>query len=257
MVRPTVRLFRAALLAGLLLALPKAAGAAEAVKPPPQPWSYQGVFGVFDRPALQRGYLVYKQVCAACHSMSLLSYRNLMQLGFDEATAAGFAAEVQISDGPNDDGEMYDRPGRLSDRFKKPFANEKAARAANNGAFPPDLSLMAKARVAGPDYVFALLTGYGNAPGNVQLMEGMHYNTYFPGNQIAMAPPLADNAVEFPDGTPASIANMSRDVVQFLVWAAEPKMEERKRIGVKVMLFVLVLTALLYAVKRKVWAAVH
>jgi ubiquinol-cytochrome c reductase cytochrome c1 subunit len=256
MVRASARLFPAALVAALL-ALPLGARAAEAPKPPPQPWSYQGVFGVFDRPALQRGYLVYKQVCAACHSMNLVSYRNLLQIGFDEAAAAGFAAEVQIADGPNDEGEMYDRPGRLSDRFKKPFANEKAARAANNGAFPPDLSLMVKARPVGADYMFALLTGYTNAPGNVQLMEGMHYNTFFPGHQIAMAPPLADNAVEFPDGTPASIANMARDVVQFLAWAAEPKMEERKRIGVKVMLFVLVLTALLYAVKRKVWAAVH
>ncbi|MSO76049.1 MAG: cytochrome c1 [Alphaproteobacteria bacterium] len=249
-------MFRAGLVA-LLLALPFAATAAEAPKPPPQPWSYQGVFGVFDRPALQRGFLVYKQVCSACHSMSRLSYRNLLQLGFDEAAAAGFAAEVQIADGPNDEGEMYDRPGRLSDRFKKPFANEKAARASNNGAYPPDLSLMAKARPVGADYSFALLTGYINAPSNVQLMEGMHYNKYFPGFQIAMAPPLAENAVEFPDGTPASIENMARDVVQFLAWAAEPKMEERKRIGVKAMLFVLVLTALLYAVKRKVWAAVH
>src|SRR5690606_2074619 len=160
-----------------------------------------------------------------------------------------------VMDGPNDDGEMFERPGLPSDRFKSPYANEKAARASNNGAYPVDLSLITKARVDGPNYVYALLTGYTEAPEGFALGTGMYYNKYFAGHQIAMPPPLTgEGQVQYADGTTASVEQMARDVTHFLTWAAEPKMEERKRMGVKVMLFLAIFAAIMYAVKRKVWA---
>ncbi|MBM3600971.1 MAG: cytochrome c1 [Alphaproteobacteria bacterium] len=233
------------------------ASSSEAIKPPSQSWGFGGIFGTFDRAALQRGFHVYKDVCAACHSMNLLAYRNLRALGFSEDEVKGIAAEYEVTDGPNDEGNMFQRAGRPSDRFKAPFANEKAARAANNGAFPPDLSLMIKARPSGANYVHALLTGYEPPPPSVKLMEGMNYNKFFPGGQIAMAPPLNADAVTFGDGTPATVAQMSKDVVTFLAWAAEPELEVRKQMGVKVILFLIVLTIMLYAAKRRTWAGVH
>lgn len=222
-------------------------------------WSFQGFFGKFDRPQIKRGFQVYKEVCAACHSMRYLSYRNLTALGFSEDEVKAIAATVEVTDKePNDEGEMFKRPGRPSDRFASPFANEQAARAANGGAYPPDLSLIIKAREGGADYLHALIAaGYQTPPAGVTVPEGKQYNIYFPGNMIAMAPPLAEDAVTFADGTKASVHQMAEDVATFLAWAAEPEMEERKRTGIKVVLFLIVLSGLLYAVKRKVWKGIH
>ncbi|BBK40768.1 cytochrome c [Allostella vacuolata] len=231
--------------------------AGDAPKPPAQDWSFGGLFGTFDRASAQRGFQVYKEVCSACHGAYHLAYRNLAAIGFNEDEVKGIAAGVTVRDGPNDEGEMFERPGRPSDKFARPFANEKAARAANNGAYPPDLSLMTKARPDGANYVHGLLTGYAPPPAGVTMGEGMNYNKYFPGHQIAMAPPLNENGVTYSDGTPASVDQMARDVTTFLAWAAEPEMEERKKTGIKVILFLLVLTGLLYATKRKIWAAIH
>ena len=243
-------------LSAFLLALP--AAAVEKIVLPEEKWRFDGPLGTFDRAELQRGFLVYKEVCAGCHSLKYLAYRNLAEIGFSAAEVKAIAAQVQVTDGPNEQGEMFQRPGLPADRFKSPFANEKAARAANNGAYPPDLSLITKARVGGPDYTYAVLIGYDDPPAGVLLADGMSYNRYFPGHQIAMPQPLAsDGQVDYADGTEASVARMARDVTAFLHWAAEPKLEERKRLGLKVGLFLLVLTGLFYLVKRKVWAAAH
>lgn len=239
----------------LVIALP--AEAAEAPTPKKMDWSFSGVFGTFDRAAVQRGFQVYKEVCSACHSMNHLYYRHLQRIGYSEDQIKAIAATVEVTDGPNDQGEMYQRPGKPADRFKAPFPNENAARAANNGALPPDLSVMVKARPHGPDYVYALLTGYKEPPPSVKMQEGMQYNTAFPGNQIAMIPPLTEGAVEYQDGTKPTVDQMARDATTFLAWAAEPEMEARKSMGIKVILFLLVLAAVLYALKRKTWAGVH
>jgi ubiquinol-cytochrome c reductase cytochrome c1 subunit len=246
-------------LAAVAVALTLAGGAAraagEAPTPPAQDWSFGGLFGTFDRASTQRGFLVYKQVCAACHGLRQLAYRNLEAIGLSEDEIRAVAAEVQVQDGPNDDGEMFERPGRPSDRFRSPFPNEKAARAANGGAYPPDLSLIVKARADGANYLHALLTGYREQPPEgVTPVEGMHYNDYFPGHWIAMARPLHDDAVEYADGTPATTEQMSRDVTSFLAWASEPELEQRRAMGVRVILFLIVLAGLTYGVKRKVWA---
>ncbi|MFN0044079.1 MAG: cytochrome c1 [Alphaproteobacteria bacterium] len=233
------------------------AHASETAKIPKQNWSFGGIFGTFDRAQLQRGFTVYKNVCSACHGMNLIAYRNLTEIGFSEDEVKAIAAEYEVTDGPNDEGEMFQRPARPSDRLRKPFANENAARAANNGAAPPDLSLMIKAREDGANYVYALLTGYAEPPADMKMADAMSFNKHFPGGQIAMAPPISEGAVEYADGTSATVEQISRDVVAFLAWAAEPEMEARKRLGVKVILFLLVLTGMLYAVKRKVWADVH
>ena len=256
----TIKAFRYSALslavAGLLAA--GAALAAAGAKPEARDWSFHGMFGTYDRGALQRGFQVYREVCASCHSLRLLAYRNLAGIGLNEDQIKAIAAESEVADGPNEEGEMFTRPARPSDRFAAPFANANAARAANNGALPPDLSLMIKARKGGPDYVYALLTGYKEeAPEGVELTEGMQYNVYFPGNQIAMAPPLADDAVEYADGIKATAGQLAEDVTTFLAWAAEPELEERKRMGIKVLLFLIVLTAMLYAVKRAVWSDQH
>ncbi len=250
-----------ALAGALALVLPLATGAvlaAAGAKPEARDWSHQGVFGTYDRGAQQRGFQVYKEICAACHFLRLLSYRNLAGIGLGKDQIKAVAAEYEVIDGPNEEGEMYTRPARPSDRFAAPFVNANAARAANNGALPPDLSLMTKARKGGPDYLYALLTGYKEeAPEGVTLMEGMNYNTYFSGNQIAMAPPLDDDAVEYADGTKPTKEQLAEDVTTFLAWAAEPELEDRKRMGVKVLLFLIVLTVMLYAVKRAVWSDQH
>jgi ubiquinol-cytochrome c reductase cytochrome c1 subunit len=245
-------------LAPALLAIwASSALAAELAKPPAQSWSFSGFFGTFDRAAAQRGLQVYTEVCAGCHSLKLVAYRNLTALGYGEDDVKAIAAKVEVTDGPNDQGEMFKRPGRPSDRFASPFANDNAAKAANNGALPPDLSLIVKARNGGADYLHALLTGYGDPPNGVTLMEGMNYNKYFPGNQIAMPPPIRDDGVTYQDGTKATTAQMSKDLTMFLAWAAEPELEVRKQMGIKVILFLLVFTGILYAAKRKVWADVH
>ncbi|MBK19513.1 MAG: cytochrome c1 [Rhodospirillaceae bacterium] len=247
----------AAAVSVVVLASNGAMSAGDAVKPPSQNWSFSGFFGTFDRGALQRGFQVYDEVCAGCHSARLLAYRNLTEIGFTEDQAKKIAASKEVTDGPNDEGEMFQRPGILSDRFVRPFPNDEAARAANGGALPPDLSLMVKARIGGANYLHALLTGYKDAPKDTNLPDGMSYNLYFAGNQIAMAPPLAEDGVEYADKTKATVDQMARDVTTFLAWAAEPELEWRKRMGVKVILFLLILTGMLYAVKRKVWSDVH
>lgn len=234
------------------------ANAAGGTKPPAQQWSFDGIFGTFDRAQMRRGLQVYDEVCASCHSLNLVAYRHLAGIGMNEAEIKALAGEKEVTDGPNDEGEMFTRPAGLSDPFVAPFSNDNEARAANNGALPPDLSLMTKARVGGQDYLYALLIGYKEeAPAGVELLEGMNYNEYFPGHQIAMGPPLDDEAVEYADGTKATLDQHARDVVSFLVWAAEPELEERKNMGIKVILFLIVLTAMLYALKRQIWAKLH
>lgn len=239
------------------------ASAAESIKAPAQKWSTDGVAGHFDRAQLKRGWQIYKSVCAACHSAHQLYYRNLVDLGFSEAEAKAIAAGDNVPAGPNDagethvDGQPIMRPALLSDKIAAPYANANAARAANNGAFPPDLSLMTKARKGGADYVHALLTGYKEPPAGFQLQQGMNYNAYFPGHQIAMPAPLVEGAITYEDGTNATIEQMSRDVSAFLIWSAEPELEDRKRMGIKILAFLLVFTALLFALKRRIWSDVH
>ncbi|MBT4887968.1 MAG: cytochrome c1 [Rhodospirillales bacterium] len=225
---------------------------------PQQKWSWTGPFGTFDRAALRRGLQVYTEVCSGCHSLNLMSYRNLADIGFSEDEIKAIAADYEVEDGPDDEGEMFFREAMPADKFVSPFANEKAARASNNGAMPPDLSLMIKARKDGANYVHALLNGYEEeAPEGVELNEGMSYNHYFPGNQIAMAPPVEDDYVEYEDGTPATQQQITSDIVTFLAWAAEPELEERKKLGLKVMIFLGLITFMLYGLKRKIWAKLH
>jgi ubiquinol-cytochrome c reductase cytochrome c1 subunit len=242
----------------LLLALCGTARAQEEAPPPPhQQWSFSGVFGTYDRAALQRGFQVYKEVCSACHAVKHLYFRDLAQIGYSEDEVKGIAAQVQVTDGPNDQGEMYQRAGRPSDPIPEPFANDQAARAANNGALPPDLSLITKARDGGADYVYAIPTGYKDPPPEIKMNPNMYYNEYFAGHQIAMPPPLSPDQVQYADGTPATVPQMTHDVVSFLSWAAEPTLEERHRIGFKVILFLIVATGVFYAAKRKIWSRVH
>ena len=229
----------------------------EAPSPPHQGWSFEGVFGTYDRAAEQRGFQVYKEVCSACHVVKHLYFRDLTEIGYSEDEVKGIAAQYQVTDGPNDQGEMYQRPGRPSDPIPGPFPNDQAARAANNGALPPDLSLITKARDGGADYVYAILNGFRDAPANFKVLEGMYYNEYFPGHQIKMPPPLNPDQVKFADGTAATVPQMAHDVVTFLSWAAEPTLEERHRIGFKVILFLVVATGVFYAAKRKIWSRIH
>ena len=220
-------------------------------------WSFNGLFGVFKREQLQRGYQVYKEVCAACHGIKRVSYRNLNALGFSEAAIKALASEYLVQDGPDATGKMFDRPALPKDAMSGPFPNDNAARTANNGALPPDLSLIVKARVGGADYVHALLVGYIKPPENVHMESGRHYNAYFPGHEISMAQPLQDGQVTFSDGTIATIDQMAKDVVTFLAWTAEPEMEARKQLGVKVFLYLLLMTGLFYVTMRRIWRRVH
>jgi cytochrome c1 len=252
-----IRAFAAAAGLSLLLGLTPA-HAAEVLEPPAQDWGFQGLFGTFDRGGLQRGFQVYKEVCSSCHGMQFLAYRNLEAIGLTPEQIVTIAAQYEVEDGPNDEGEMFTRPALPADPFARPFPNEQAARFANGGAYPPDLSLITKARLGGPDYIYALMTGYEDPPpAGVTMMPGMNYNAWFPGHQIAMPPQLSDGRVDYADGTEATVSQMASDIVTFLSWAAEPELEERKRLGIKVMLFLIVLTAMLYALKRQVWADVH
>lgn len=231
--------------------------AAEAEKAPAQSWPQDGPFGTYDRGALQRGFQVYKEVCSACHAMKRVRYRNLADLGYTPEQIKAVAGQYSVMDGPNDEGEMFERAARPSDPFKSPFANDQAAKAGNGGAFPPDLSLIVKARSGGPDYVYSLLTGFGSVPVGQEIPEGKYWNRYFPGHVISMAPPLADGQVVYADGSPQTVSQYARDVAQFLSWGAEPELEQRKRTGVKVLLFLAVFSAVFYAAKRKVWSDLH
>ena len=237
-------------------ATPAHASGDEHISLPSVNFSFNGMFGTYDRASAQRGFQVYREVCSACHSLRLVAYRNLRDLGLTEEQVRVIAAAVQIQDGPNDEGQMYERPGRPSDRFRSPFPNAQAARSANNGALPPDLSVITKAREGGAAYIFGLLTGYGDPPAGTTVMEGMNYNRYFPGHQIAMAPPLNADQVQFADGTAATVPQMARDVATFLNWAAEPELETRHAMGLRILMFLAVLGGLVYAVKRKIWSNV-
>ncbi len=235
-----------------------ALAAGEAADLPDQDWQHEGVFGTFDRGEVQRGFQVFQEVCAACHSLNYIAFRNLVEIGFTEDEAKAIAAEYEVEDGPDDEGDMFTRPARLSDYWPAPFDNENAARAANGGAFPPDLSLITKAREGGADYLYGLMVGYEDEPPEgVELTDGMSYNHYFPGQQIAMPAPLYDEAVEYVDGTPATLEQHARDVTSFLSWTAEPELEERKQTGLKVLIFVFILTAVLFVIYRRTWAKLH
>ena len=253
--------------------------AQEAEAPPRLSWSFHGPFGTYDQAQLQRGFKVYREVCSTCHSLKLLAFRNLADPGgpdFTEAQAATVAASFQVTDGPNDKGEMFQRPGKLADYFPPPFPNDQAARAALGGGLPPDMSVLAKARSheagfprfifdaftqyqeAGPDYIHAILTGYEEQPpAGFALSPGTQYDKYFPGHAIAMPKPLSDGQVEYTDGTPATVDQYAKDISAFLMWAAEPKLDERKRLGFQVFVYLIVLTGLLYFTKRRVWHDVH
>lgn len=253
----TTKMMRVALAALALGFAAPAMAAGPAIEYPKQDWSFNGPFGTYDRAELQRGYQVYKEVCAACHAMKYVAFRHLRDIGFNEAEVKALAATFEVTDGPDDSGEMFQRPGLPSDRFPSPFPNEKAARASNGGAYPLDLSLIAKARAGGPDYLKALLSGYKDAPADVTVGEGLHYNAYFPGHQIAMPQPLNEDQVTYADGTKASVEQMAHDVSAFMMWAAEPKLEDRKRMGFKVMIFLIILTGLFFAAKKRIWRDVH
>jgi ubiquinol-cytochrome c reductase cytochrome c1 subunit len=244
--------------AGLFaLGLAGQVSAAENVSLPAQDWSFDGVFGTIDRAGAQRGLQVYLEVCSACHGLRHVAFRTLSGLGYNEEEVKAIAERFEVEDGPDDNGDMFTRPARPSDNFPSPFANEQAARSANGGAFPPDLTLMAEKRAGGADYIYALLTGYEEAPADVKVMPGLYYNKYFAGHQIAMGEPLYEEAVEYADGTEASVSQMAHDLSTFLVWAAEPMLDTRKQMGMKVILFLLVFTAVLYAVKRRIWSKLH
>jgi cytochrome c1 len=252
---------------GSLAALTVPAGADDDQVIKTQDWAFNGVFGHYDMVRVKRGFEVYHQVCQNCHSLKLLAYRNLGGgdgagtgggMGLSDDEVAKIAAERQTTDGPNDAGDMFQRPGKAADHFIPPFPNDNAARAANNGALPPDLSLIVKAREGGPDYVFSILTGFQDPPpAGVKVNPGMYYNKAFAGHQIAMPPPLADGTVTFADGTKATLDEEATDVVSFLSWAAEPNLDVRHNLGVKVLIFAAVLTILAYILKRKIWADVH
>jgi len=225
----------------------------DARKPKQMWWPFEGLFGTFDRQAAQRGAQVYLEVCSACHGMQHLYYRNLQEIGFSEAEIKAIAKEKTVIDGPDDLGDMFERPALPADAFVPPYINEAAARASNNGAFPADLSLIVKAREDGANHLFSILTGYEEAPEDINLMPGLSYNPYFEGGQIAMPPPLAAEQVEFMDGTPATLEQMARDVTIFLQWAAEPEMEHRKSMGLKVMIFLAIFTVLFFIAKKRTW----
>eukprot|EP00741_Cyanophora_paradoxa_P017734 tig00000203_g17128.t1 len=205
----------------------------DSLQPPFYPWSHSGPLSAFDAASIRRGFQVYKGVCSACHSMDRIAYRNLINVCYTEDEVKALAAEIEVKDGPNDAGEMFMRPGKPSDKFPRPYANEQAARAANGGAYPPDLSLIIKARARREDYVFALLTGYKEPPAGVTIREGLHYNPYFAGGAISMAQPIYDGSVEYDDGTPNTASQIAKDVVTFLAWASEPEADERKKAGLK------------------------
>jgi len=220
-------------------------------------WSFEGIFGTFDRASLQRGYQVYQEVCSGCHSVQHLSYRNLSEKGgpeFSAEEAKAIAGQFEVEDGPNSDGEMFMRPGRLSDTFVYPYPNVEASTAANGGAYPPDMSVLTKARKGGADYIYSLLLGYEEAPTGFELDEGVYYNKYMPGNKIKMISPLSDGLVEYSDGTQATTAQMAKDVTTFLVWVSEPHLESQHRMGFKAIIYLIILLTLVYMSKQKVWS---
>lgn len=241
----------------LLFALDQSVRADELVlHPPKNPWSHNGIIQSYDHSSLRRGYEVYKQVCAACHSMRFIAYRNLIGVTHTEDEAKAEAAEVLVTDGPDENGQMFQRPGKLSDYFPNPYANEEAARAANNGAYPPDLSYIVLARHGGEDYIFSLLTGYCDPPAGVVLREGQYFNPYFPGGAISMAQALYNEALEYQDGTPASASQLAKDVSTFLRWCSEPELEDRKRMYIKMVGIFSIMMGLALYLKRHKWTTI-
>ena len=222
-------------------------------------WSFKGVTGKFDRASLQRGYQVYTEVCASCHSMNLVSYRNLGEPGgpeFSVEQVKAIAANFEVEDGPNSDGEMFTRPGRPSDKFVSPYPNVQAATAANGGAYPPDMSVLVKARKGGSDYIYSVLMGYEDPPAGFELEEGVYYNKYMDGQKIKMSTPLSDGIVTYADGTQTTQAQMAKDVTTFLTWTAEPHLETRHKMGVKVIIFLTIFTLLVYLSMRRIWSRI-
>lgn len=219
------------------------------------PWAHAGFFSSYDHAALRRGFQVYRQVCATCHSIERIHYRELVNVTHNTEQLLAMAQDVDVVDGPDETGEMFERPGKLSDPLPRPYANEEAGRAANGGAYPPDLSLMVKARHSGADYVFSLLTGYMDPPAGKEMLPGLYYNPYFPGGAIAMPPPLQDGGVEYEDGTPATLTQQAKDVVEFLNWCAEPEANERKKNAAQYMMTLAFAIALSGYYKRLRWSS--
>jgi len=228
--------------------------AEDGLHPAAYPWSHKGWFNSFDHASIRRGYQVYREVCSSCHSLDRIAWRNLVGVSHTVDEVKAMAEEVEYEDGPNDQGEMFQRPGKLADYMSPPYPNEEAARASNAGALPPDLSLIVKARHGGPDYIFSLLTGYLDPPAGLEIREGMNFNPYFPGGAISMARVLFDGVVEYQDGTPSTTSQMAKDVVTFLNWAAEPEHDERKQIGIKAVIIFSTLTVLALYTKRFKWS---
>ena len=223
-------------------------------------WSFKSFFGKFDRATLQRGYQVYNEVCASCHSLKYLSYRNLAEKGgpeFSEVEAKAIASNFEVTDGPNSTGEMYMRPAKLSDKFVMPYANEEEAKSANGGAYPPDMSVLVKARKGGADYIYSILLGYEDPPEDIKLDDGVYYNKYMYGKKIKMSAPLSDDIVEYSDGTKATTEQMAKDVASFLMWASEPHLEQRHKIGFRVILYLIFLSALVYFGMKKIWSRIE
>jgi len=234
--------------------------AEKATKPLSPGWSFKGFFGKFDRGSLQRGYQVYNEVCAACHSMKYLSYRNLSEPGgpqFSKEEAKAIASNFEVNDGPNNDGEMFTRPARLSDNFVGPYSNEKEAAAANGGAYPPDMSVLVKARKGGADYIYSILLGYDDPPEGISLDDGVYYNKYMAGNKIRMSNPLMEDLVEYNDGTKASVEQMAKDITTFMAWAAEPSLETRHKIGFRAITYLIILTILVYFTMKRIWSRIE
>ena len=232
---------------------------AETIDPIKVNWSFKELTGKFDRASLQRGFQVYKEVCASCHSMQYLSYRNLGEPGGPEFTleeVKAIAASVEIEDGPDSQGEMFTRPGKPSDKFKSPYPNVEASTVANGGAYPPDMSVLVKARPGGADYMYSVLMGYEEPPAGMKLDDGVYYNKYMIGQKIKMASPLSEGIVEYSDGTEATMDQMAKDVTTFLAWAAEPELEERHRVGFKVIIYLILLTILVYLSMKKIWSRI-
>ena len=231
--------------------------AEEAMSLKKQNWSFEGIFGRYDNSTLQRGLQIYQEVCSACHGMKRLRFRELRDLGFTDGQIKIYAETFEILDGPNELGEMFLRPGEPSDTFVSPYKNKEEAKASFGGSYPPDLSLLTKAIKNGPDYIYSLLIGYEDPPKEFKLTDGLYYNPYYEGKVIAMPPPLYDNAIEYIDGTNASLDQLSYDIVHFLNWAAEPKLQQRKSLGLKVLLFLIILTLLLYVTMKEIWSRIE
>lgn len=240
-------------LAALVYGMPRPAN----TSPPSQSWTFNGAFGTYDRAAARRGFQVYSEGCAPCHSMNFLHYRDLTGIGFTDEEIKTIAAAVQVPSGIDSQGNVVLKPGTPASRFRAPFFTEDAAREALNGSLPPDLSLATKTDPAGPNYVFALLTGYGDPPAGTTVADGMFWNRWFAGHQIAMPPPLVDDRFTFADGTKSTVAQNAHDVVTFLAWAANPEMEQRKHLGFSVVLYFVAIAGLTWLVKRRLWGSVH